>query len=295
MARGMDNSLALCHLPTRFTYHEALRFIRELGRAPFPAEIAEGLRATGLAAREAWSAVNEAQGRAETTRGRLLRQGVKVIDYWAEHYPRALRLIEYPPWNLFFIGQLPLPVPTLAIVGTRRPDAYGTGVLEATIPYLKTSPLQIVSGLAHGVDALAHAHACDRALPNFAILGTGLDVLYPADHGDLARRILETGGGLLSEFPPGTPPRPRNFPWRNRIISGLADVTWIVQGTSHSGSLHTAVHAGKQAKLIAATPGSVFSELSDLPNRLLFDGAHPVLRPGDLDLLLSGSTAIVTH
>jgi DNA processing protein len=291
----MENSLILAFIPHSYSHHKSLAFAKERAEPPESLEIAAALTKLGLDATAVARMLERARVRATITATAIAQKKIRAVTYWSTEYPGGLRDLPYPPWNLFFIGELPSRRPTLAIVGTRKPNRYGYEVLAATIPFLRTRPMQIVSGLARGIDALAHAEACESEIPNFAVLGTGVDVIYPEGHERLAARILDAGGGLLSEFPPGTPPFARNFPWRNRIISGLADVVWIAQGTPRSGSLHTAAHALDQGKSVAVTPGDVFSELSALPNRLLAEGAHPVLRAEDLDGLLAKRPAGVAH
>lgn len=282
----MENSLVLSHLPGRYSHHEALKFLKERDDVPAILEIADALCAAGVPVTLAWNMLDSARRAAGLTTRVLGRFDIHAVDFWSAHYPLPLRTLERPPWVLFFRGQLPSRIPTLAIVGTRRPNGYGIEVLCSTVPKLKTDPLQIVSGLAYGIDSAAHFYACETGIRNFAVLGSGIDVLYPPDHAELAHRIVSGGGGLLSEFPPGTRPLTGNFPRRNRIISGLADVIWVVQGAAKSGSLHTVKHALDLGKTVATTPGDIFSELSELPHRLLFEGAHSVTRPDDLDLLL---------
>lgn len=293
----MDNSFILCHLPPKYTHNEALEFIKLRTEPPAASEIAKALIDAGAEHREIWIALDEARRQAEVT-AKTLRElkDVFAVDYWSRHYPSSLRWIDRFPWVLFHKGKLPNDsVATLAVVGTRRPDRYGREVVRSILPYIKTRPLHVVSGLAYGVDALAHQYSCDCKIPNFAVLGCGIDQIYPPEHLPLAERIIELKGGILSEFPPGTPALPPHFPRRNRIISGLADVVWVVQGTGKSGSLHTVKHALQQSRTVVTTPGDIFSELSEVPHRLLIDGAFPIVRAADLDQLLTSAQATITH
>lgn len=292
----MENSLVLSHLPWHLAQHEAVDFVRELSEAPALRDVADALCAKAKSAKAVWIALDQATRQAELTRRIMTRLNIRAIDFWSPHYPRSLRFIENPPWTLYYLGELPRgDVPTLAVVGTRKPNNYGREVLGTILPQLTYRPLQLVSGLAYGIDALAHHYANEADIPNFAIMGCGLDILYPAEHAELAAAILEGDGGLISEYPPGTQPLPRNFPRRNRIIAGLSQFVWIVQGTAKSGTVHTLDHALKQDKTVVATPGDIFSELSELPNRLLYDGAQMIAKAQDLDLLLHRNRAIVTH
>ncbi|MBI3542791.1 MAG: DNA-protecting protein DprA [Deltaproteobacteria bacterium] len=283
----MDNSLILSHLPHSVAYHASVLEMRQRPAPPEPGEIADAVcRAEREHARAVWETIHTARRLADDT-ATVLGRNVSVASFWSDEYPPALRALEEPPWNLFYKGKLPREAPrTLAVVGSRRPDAYGVRLVSEFLPRLTTRGLQVVSGLAHGIDSLAHHYATESGMPNFAVLGSGVDVLYPADNNELAARVLDSGGGLLSELPPGTQPRAMHFPRRNRIISGLADVVWVVQGAGRSGSLHTARAAVAQGKTVAAVPSSVFSELSQIPNRLIYDGACTVLRADDLDHLL---------
>lgn len=285
----MDSSLVLSHLPHTSAYLQSLNFVRHLDHAPSQEEIVCALNQVANKKRSAREMIEEAVGRAEKTLLDLQRKHISVVNWWDDDYPERLRRIEYPPWNIFYIGKLPLPVSTLAVVGSRRPNSYGVKLLAHFIPHLSVRPMHIVSGLAMGIDGLAHHYACEVGIPNFAVLGTGVDVIYPSCHADLAQKIVESGGGILSEFPPGTPPLHHNFPWRNRIITALSDVVWVVQGTAKSGTKHTAGHASDQSKIVATTPGDVFCDLSEVPNRLILDGASLVLQARDIDILFSSS------
>jgi DNA processing protein len=291
----MDSSLILTHLSDTYWRYKVLFALKGLGAPPSAAEIADHMISKGMDKAAAWNAIDRARRKAELTQELLQTGKSHAVSYWSIHYPSCLRVIEYPPWNIFFLGALPSPVPTLAIVGTRNPSPYGIEVVASIVPYLTTRPLQITSGLAYGIDALAHYHACHAGIANFAVLGSGVDMLYPAGHAELAEEILRSGGGILSEFAPGTQAHPRHFPRRNRIIAGLADVIWVVQGAARSGSKHTVAHALEQGKTVAAAPGDIFSELSEVPHVLIRDGAQIILKAADLEMLLARAPASVTH
>ncbi len=211
---------------------------------------------------------------------------IKTVHFWESIYPKKLRQIQSPPLVLYFLGSLPeADKKTLSIVGTRKPNRYGMDVLRQFCAELPTT-IQHISGLAYGVDSLAHESTLERGIRNFSILANGLDTIYPKEHQALADCIIATGGGIISEYAPGTVVKPYYFPWRNRIIAGLSDLIWIPQASARSGSFHTALHALEQGKPIAVTPGNVFDEMSQLPNRLLMEGAHPITKPADLCTLL---------
>lgn len=292
----VDNSLVLSHLSWHLAQHRALKFVFDADEPPPLRDIADALCKEARSPRKVWEAIDQASRQAELSLKAMRKLNIFSVSYWSPHYPHALRLIENPPWNLFYTHKLPqASIPTIAIVGSRKPNQYGCELLASIIPHIVSRPLQVISGLAYGIDALAHFHACQAAIPNWAVMGCGLDVLYPSDHSELAASIIKSGGGLLSEFPPGTAPAARNFPRRNRIIAGLSNYVWIVQGTAKSGTVHTLDHALKQGKPILAVPGDIFSELSELPNRLLYDGATMLLQASDIDLILQAPRAIVTH
>jgi len=197
-------------------------------------------------------------------------------------YPRALLDIGHAPPVLFFIGARPLlNVPALAIVGSRMATPQGRTNARGFARALADAGLTIVSGLAHGVDAAAHEGALPTAASTLAVIGTGPDRVYPARNRDLARRIAERGG-IVSEFLPGTPPRKENFPRRNRLISGLARVTVVVEAAQASGALQTAGCAQEQGREVMAVPGPITSPVSAGTNGLIRDGATPLLELADL-------------
>ena len=213
---------------------------------------------------------------------------IKCVHFWDAHYPARLKFLKYPPWNLFYRGSLPSEdCPTLGVVGTRKPNNYGREIIEAILKPLPPKQFQLVSGLAIGIDSIAHSMSCQEGVKNFGVLANGVAEIYPRTNYGLARDILDGGGGILSELPPQTPPFKGNFFWRNRIISGLSNTVWLVQGTRNSGSRHAAEHAGEQGRLICATPGDIFSELSAIPNEYLNKGATWIFDSKDLEVALA--------
>ncbi|MGE4233403.1 MAG: DNA-processing protein DprA [Bacteriovoracia bacterium] len=213
---------------------------------------------------------------------------IKSVSLGDLNYPNILLNLKRPPKKLFYIGALPNPeIVTLGVVGCRTPTSYGVDLIKTIVPNLKTRPLQIVSGLAHGVDGLAHSYACQVNIPNFAILGHGLDQIYPTQHERLASIIVAKGGGLLSEFPPGTKPATFHFPLRNRIIGAFSDCVWVPQASLRSGSRYTIDTALELGKQVCTTPGDIFSEYHALPNEMLANGAGIVLNATDLDMYLT--------
>ncbi|MBI2604846.1 MAG: DNA-protecting protein DprA [Deltaproteobacteria bacterium] len=283
----MTDALLISHLPEELWWNAALENFRKTPLTPPSVEAVcarlENHSTNPLAIRGA-----VALAQRDVARTALLLNACKIsaIDFWSPDYPECLRHLKRPPWCLYVIGRMLVDAPTLAVVGSRNPNRYGMELVREILPRLKTRPLQIISGLAFGIDALAHLHACEAGIVNFGVLGSGIDILYPVEHVWLARRILDGGGGIISEYPPGMKPAKWHFPMRNRIISALSHVVWIPQGTAKSGSLHTAEAAAIQGRLVCASPGDVFSDLSALPNRLLFEGVPPIRSAQDLDELL---------
>ena len=240
------------------------------------------------------------QAQAEQVRNPLQLNGRRVaalrdstITLADPDYPPLLREIIDPPLALHVRGDRTLLArPSVAVVGSRRASPYAINVARRLGDDLARSGLVVVSGLARGVDAAAHESALDASLPTIAVLGTGIDVVYPRCNRPLFRRVAEHGL-LLSEFPPGTPPLAMNFPIRNRVISGLTSGTIIVEATSRSGSLITARTAAEQGREVFAVPGSIFAAGSEGTHRLIQYGAklvhdaNDVLEelPGDLKLV----------
>jgi DNA processing protein len=202
-----------------------------------------------------------------------------------EDFPVCLKEIPDPPKTIYLRGNLPPESHILlAVVGSRKHTAYGKDVTQSLIQGLRGYPIAIVSGLALGIDALAHKAAMDVGLPTLAVPGSGLawDVLYPRNHEKLAREILKKGGGLLSEFPPETPAAPWTFPKRNRIMAGLSQAVLIIEAQEQSGTLITARLAMENDRDVLAVPGPITALSSRGPNALIRDGATPILSSTDI-------------
>lgn len=181
------------------------------------------------------------------------------------------------PSSLFVKGSLPgRQLPTVAIIGSRRPTSYGKEITFELAYKLAQRGVTIVSGLAFGIDAIAHQAALEAGGTTIAIQANGLDRIYPASHHQLAHRIIENRGALLSEYPPGTPPRAHLFLERNRLISGLADIVIVTESTERSGTVSTVNHALEQGREVYAVPGPITSLLSAGPNKLIQQGAAPL-------------------
>lgn len=216
----------------------------------------------------------------------ILAGHITVLTLLDEEYPTLLKEIDQAPPVLYIKGSLiPADEFAVAMVGTRRVTAYGQQVTRDTSTYLAGHGLTIVSGLARGVDALAHQHALQAGGRTIAVLGCGVDVIYPPEHRSLAEAIVENGA-LISDYPLGTQPEGINFPPRNRIISGLSLATIVVEAGERSGALITAEFAVEQGRDVFAIPGNVFSPASRGTNRLIQNGAYAMVSPQDvLDVL----------
>ncbi len=212
----------------------------------------------------------------------LGRRGLRFLSVLDADYPDRLRHINGNPAGLYVKGRLPEDGrPSAAIIGARSCSSYGRQVARALGASLAREGVQIVSGMALGIDGAGHEGALLAGKDTYAVLGSGVDVCYPACHRSLYARIPERGG-LISEFPLGAQALPRHFPMRNRLISGLSDVIVIVEARERSGSLITAELALEQGKEVMAVPGMVTEELSRGCNRLIREGAALVSSPEDI-------------
>lgn len=209
---------------------------------------------------------------------------VKTLTPSSPLYPNCLQHIVDPPKQLFYLGNLEeiLEKPRLAIVGSRKVSAYGKTVTLRMAREAAEQGIAIVSGLALGIDGLAHQAALDAGGITLAVLPSGLDKIYPASHRQLAEDILRKGGALISEYPFGSQPYKTNFLVRNRIISGISDAVLITEAATRSGSLNTANHALEQGRTVMAVPGNITSELSSGTNNLIKMGAIPVTEIRDI-------------
>jgi DNA processing protein len=213
---------------------------------------------------------------AVTQQQKILECGAKLIPITHPNYPARLKEIFGPPPMLFARGRLELMATLgLAIVGTRRPTAYGTAAATRLAADLSQAGLTIVSGMARGIDTAAHKAVLEVKGDTVAVFGCGVDELYPAENRKLADEIIRDGL-VLSDFPMGTPPYPQNFPLRNRIVSGMSAGVLVVEGGQYSGSAITAKLASEQSREIFAVPGNITSKLSWGPNLLIKQGAKLV-------------------
>ncbi len=218
----------------------------------------------------------------DTLWDRIAAQGIHVITWQDESYPRRLKEIDQPPPVLYARGEL-LPEDdfAVAIVGTRRITPYGRQVTEELASFLAAGGITVVSGLARGVDAAAHTAALRAGGRTLAVLGSGVDRIYPPENRTLAEQML-AHGAILSDYPVGTAPEATNFPPRNRIISGLSLAVVVIEAGETSGALITAEFAAEQGREVFAVPGSILAPQSKGTNKLIQKGAQLLLTPDDL-------------
>jgi DNA processing protein len=202
---------------------------------------------------------------------------INSISPLKHKYLQIISTIAKSPIRLYYIGELPESHrPTVAIVGTRRPTAYGREVTYQLTYDLAKRGIVIVSGLALGVDGIAHRAALDAGGVTIAVLANGVDSVYPATNRGLASDILKAGGAIISEYEPGTPARDFQFLARNRIVSGLSDAIIVTEAAKRSGTLSTVQHALDQGREVFAVPGNITSPLSVGCNAIIKQGAQPI-------------------
>lgn len=208
-----------------------------------------------------------------------------VTEIALRDFPELLREIPNPPKKLYVRGNLPgSEVRYLAVVGSRACTSYGKAVLEHLLEGLCGYPIVVVSGLAYGIDALAHQRAIELNIPTIAVPGSGLDwsVLYPRAHVRLAQQILESGGAIISEFAHETKAAEWTFPKRNRIMAGMCHATLVIEAREKSGSLITARLAADYNRELLVVPGSIFSSESAGTHQFLKLGATPITESADI-------------
>lgn len=235
----------------------------------------EGLRFPAASAQFIFD--GRARKAAEAEWPRVAALGARVITFNCPEYPERLKEIYDPPPVLWVRGDLRLlKRPAIAVVGTRHPSPYGSGMAEMLSRDLAARRLLIVSGMARGIDSCAHKGALAARMPTVAVWGTGIDVVYPKENRKLAEDILALGGAIVSELPMGTFPAPQNFPRRNRILSGLSVAVLVVEASENSGTRVTARCAADQNRDLFAVPGNVTNKGSWTPNTLIKQGARLV-------------------
>ncbi len=259
--------------------NRARRVVEHFGdiKEVFHASLTE-LEATGIQAVSAQSlATGKSFELAQEEWIRAASAGAQVVAMDSPLYPQQLRQIYDPPVVLYVRGSVELlPAPSIAVVGTRHPTPYGTGMAERLACDLARHGLCIISGLARGIDSAGHRGALAAQGKTIAVFGTSVEVVYPKENSRLADQILNTGGALISEFPIGTFAAPQNFPIRNRIISGLSVGVLVVEAAEYSGTRVTARCALEQNREVFAVPGNVTNKNSWGPNTLIKQGAKLV-------------------
>ena len=220
---------------------------------------------------------------------KLEASGISFVSVADEEYPKKLRSIPEQPLGLYFRGTLPDEnVPTVAIIGARICSEYGRYMARSLGKDLAAAGIQVISGMALGVDGIAQTGAIQTGGYSAAVTGNGVDVIYPPENARLYENLVSSGG-VISEYPVGTNPRPNLFPARNRIIAGLADAVVVIEARRKSGTLVTVDFAQKQGKSIFAVPGRITDRLSDGCNELIHKGiARAVLSTGGLVQQLIG-------
>jgi DNA processing protein len=260
--------------PTR-----ARKLVEHFGSAEavFHASLTE-LEATGMQAASAQAiATGKSAELAREEIARAAEQGATLLSCEDACYPQRLKEIYDPPLLLYVRGNAELlNHPGIAMVGTRHPTPYGSGMAERLACDLAAHGLVIISGMARGVDTASHRGAISAKGTTIAVLGTGVDVIYPKENSRLAEQILALGGALISEFPFGTSAFPQNFPIRNRILSGMSAGVLVVEAAEYSGTRITARCALEQNRDVFAVPGNVTNKNSWGPNTLIKQGAKLV-------------------
>jgi DNA processing protein len=255
---------------------------------------ADELRGAGLDQRTTTSLVQTRQSLdLAATYQRMNEQGIRVLTRDDAHYPALLRQTSNPPYVLYVRGTLTDSDRwAVAVVGTRQASVYGKDATRSIVAELAASGITVVSGLALGIDAVAHAAALAAGGRTLAVLGSGVDQLYPLHNRQLGLSITQQGA-LVSEYPPGTMPTPTNFPPRNRLISGLSLGVLVVEAAPRSGALITADFALEQGRDVFAVPGSIFSLRSGGTHQLIRDGAMLVRGADDILEALNMQAAAV--
>jgi DNA processing protein len=212
-----------------------------------------------------------------------ITSGVTLLSWDHPAYPGLLKQTPDPPPALYVRGSLEvLAIPCVALVGSRLCTIYGQNVAQMLGEDLAKAGMVVVSGLARGIDTSAHRGSLVVPERAVAVLGTGIDVIYPRENKDLADRIASSGGAVVSEFPPGSPPLPRNFPARNRVIAGLSWAVVVVEATEKSGALITARFALETGREVFAVPHNLTSRTGIGPNTLIQKGAKLIQQAGDV-------------
>lgn len=212
----------------------------------------------------------------------MIKNNIKMVNIFDDKYPERLKKIYDPPISLYYRGKFEIYDFAIAIVGSRRTTNYGLLSAKKLSYELSMRGVQIVSGLARGIDSIAHEGCLNAGGKTIAVLGCGLDTIYPPENTPLFEDIVKSDGLVISEYPPGIPPLQHHFPARNRIISGIASGVLVVEAAKRSGSLITACYALEQGREVFAVPGNIDCAYSRGTNQLIKDGAKMVLTIEDI-------------
>ena len=286
--------VALSHIPSLGTVKFRLleRHFGSLEHA-WIAGLAD-LRAAGIDDRVSRAIVtHRASFSPDSEMEKLGRANVTALNWSDQAYPPRLKEIPYPPPVILLRGDLlPVDERSVAIVGTRKATAYGREAASSLARDLAGSGVTVVSGMARGIDGIAHRAALEAGGRTIAVLGNGLDIVYPSEHAGLARDITQAGA-LVSEYPLGVKPKSTHSPQRNRLISGLTLGTLVIEAPEYSGALWTVRHALEQDREVFCVPGSIFSPASRGTNDLIQQGAKLVM--SHLDILEELNLTVVSH
>jgi DNA processing protein len=213
---------------------------------------------------------------------KMVEQGISMVGVWEENYPEKLKKLPNPPMILYYRGSLPdNEKPALAIIGARECSEYGAFVAKAFGEGIGKAGVNVISGMARGIDGIGQEAACMAGGSTYAVLGCGVDICYPLSNQALYQAMQEKGG-VLSPFPPGTRPQKQLFPYRNGIVAGLADALLVIEARQKSGTWITVDMALEQGKDVYAIPGRLTDRLSDGCNLLIRQGAGIALTPEDM-------------
>ena len=228
-------------------------------------------------------ALSKKSGRFMEVLGKLKRENIEFIYPGHPEFPDCLDILPDKPFCLYVKGKLPdCRVPSAGMVGSRACSAYGRDYAGQIAAVLAGEGVQIISGMAIGIDSISAQSAINSGGKTFAVLGGGVDVIYPRENIELYYEIITSGGGIISEYPLGTAPLGWQFPHRNRLITAFSDVLVVIEAGKHSGTLTTAMHALNQGKDIYALPGRVSDRLSEGCNGLIADGAGMITSPSSV-------------
>ncbi|MDF2502559.1 DNA-processing protein DprA [Clostridium sp.] len=228
------------------------------------------------------------KGKIEILKSSIIKNNIKVVTFMEEYYPEILKQYNDSPFAIFYRGDINKlsKCINISIVGSRDCSVYGINTTKVIVKELEGHNINVVSGLARGIDYYAHLYSIENNIFTCAVLGCGIDIIYPKSNTKLYNSILEREGCIISQFIPGTKPLNYNFPTRNRIISALSKITIVIEANLKSGSLITASSALDQGKDVMAVPGSIFSKSSVGTNKLIKDGAYPLTSVEDIFTLL---------